>query len=145
MKIAGWTCGIFGYIIGCLVITCAVVFGAAKAFATPLVSEWKVVVTENGVERNLYPTDPSDIAYSFAVDQTQAPGWFCVVKPEQNFEGQVTRFVTCDYKGKTQAAIRTTCSSVAGRRSQEVWLGENYKVAVRLECVSGALPLSLIH
>ncbi len=105
-----------------------------------LASEWTVVVTENGVERRLSPTDPSDVAYRFAVDQGQAPGWFCVVKPEQNFEGQVTRFVTCDYKGKTQAAIRTTCGTVAGRRAQEVWLGENYKVAVRLECESGALP-----
>ena len=123
-----------------LVSAMAVILLLKEASASPLASEWTVVVTENGVERRLTPTDPSDVAYKFVVDQEQAPGWFCVVKPEQDFEGQVTRFVTCDYKGKTQAAIRTTCGTVAGRRSQEVWLGENYKVAVRLECRSGAMP-----
>jgi hypothetical protein len=108
--------------------------------APRLASEWTVVITENGVERRISQMDPQDIAFPFVVDQTQAPGWFCVVKPEQEFEGKITRFVTCDYKGKTQAAIRTVCSTVTGRRSQEVWLGENYKVAVRLECASGATP-----
>jgi hypothetical protein len=127
-------------ILSFVTFVCSLLGFVLDAKGAPLASEWTVVVTENGVERRLYPTDPSDIAYSFAVDQTQALGWFCVVKPEQDFEGQVTRFVTCDYKGKTQAAIRTVCGTVSGRRSQEVWLGENYKVAVRLECRSGAMP-----
>ena len=108
--------------------------------STQYVSDWEVVVTENGVPRRLTQIDPQDIAYHFSVDQAQAPGWYCTVKPEVDFEGVRTRFLTCDYKGKTQAAIRTTCSTTTGRRAQEVWLGENFKVAVRLECLSGALP-----
>ncbi len=114
--------------------------GSAEPPAPSYASEWSVVVSEDGVERRLYQTDPQDIAARVIVDQNLAPGWFCVVKPEVNFEGQRTRFLTCDYKGKTQAAIRTVCSSVGGRRSQEVWLGESYKLSVRLECLSGLTP-----
>jgi hypothetical protein len=140
MKTVGHALGIFGYILGGLTLVVAMVAGAAKAFASDYVSEWTVTVTENGVERKLTQIDPQDIAYHFQVDQNLAPGWYCTVKPEVDFEGVRTRFLTCDYKGKTQAAIRTTCGDTAGRRAQEVWLGESYKVAVKLECRSGELP-----
>lgn len=112
---------------------------ASKPDDVEMVTEWYVTVTENDVERTLQPVTPDDhSSFRVFIDQSLAPGWGCVVRPQVWHGTRRWRWLTCE-RGAAKVQIKTDCrSDRAGARSQELWLGD--QVALRLDCRSGVSP-----
>jgi hypothetical protein len=103
-------------------------------------TEWTVTVTESEVPRSMRAVDPQDLKFSFAIDQTLAPGWTCEVLPEAWRGTMRSRWMTCNYReGRAKVSIKTNCrSNRTNSLTQELWLGD--KLSVSLSCRSGITP-----